>query len=219
MLRSYTPADLLTIGNATCGTIAIFLCLDYLATDERRFLWTAFVLLPAALVCDVLDGYVARLNTARQSRLGADLDSLSDVISFGVAPAVLGFTLGLRGGWDMVCLSYFVVCGVSRLARFNVTAADLADASTGKVKYFEGTPIPTSIALVVLLGVAFYLGRIDEQLWFGQRPYRAAGPPPAGTPVRGQRQRHDQRDAAGPETVGNNRKEQKGGRGVLDSRA
>jgi len=168
MLRSYTPADLLTIGNATCGTIAIFLCLDYLATNERRFLWTAFVLLPAALVCDVLDGYVARLNTARQSRLGADLDSLSDVISFGVAPAVLGFTLGLRGGWDMVCLSYFVVCGVSRLARFNVTAADLADASTGKVKYFEGTPVPTSIALVVLLGVAFYLGRIDEQLWFGQ---------------------------------------------------
>ena len=167
MLRSYTPADLLTIGNATCGTIAIFLCLDYLATDERRFLWTAFVLLPAALVCDVLDGYVARLNRARQSRLGADLDSLSDVISFGVAPAVLGFTLGLRGGWDMVCLSYFVVCGVSRLARFNVTAADLADASTGKVKYFEGTPIPTSIVLVLLFGIAFYLGRVDEQLWLG----------------------------------------------------
>jgi CDP-diacylglycerol--serine O-phosphatidyltransferase len=167
MLRSYTPADLFTIGNASCGTIAIFLCLDYLATDERRFLWTAFLLLPAALVCDVLDGYVARLNKARQSRLGADLDSLSDVISFGVAPAVLGFTLGLRGGWDMVCLSYFVVCGVSRLARFNVTAADLADASTGKVKYFEGTPIPTSILLVLRLGVAFYLGRVNEQLWFG----------------------------------------------------
>jgi CDP-diacylglycerol--serine O-phosphatidyltransferase len=167
MLRSFTPADLLTIGNATCGTIAIFLCLDYLATEERRFLWTAFVLLPMALVCDVLDGYVARLNTARQSRLGADLDSLSDVISFGVAPAVLGFTLGLRGGWDMACLSYFVVCGVSRLARFNVTASELADAATGKVKYFEGTPIPTSIVLVLLLGVAFYLGHIDEHLWFG----------------------------------------------------
>ena len=60
--------------------------------------------------------------------LGADLDSLADVISFGVAPAVLGFTLGLRGGWDMLCLTYFVVCGVSRLARFNVTAAALADS-------------------------------------------------------------------------------------------
>ena len=167
MLRSYTAADALTIGNAACGTIAIFLCLDYLAADERRFLWTAFLLLPLALVCDVLDGYVARLNTRRQSVLGADLDSLADVISFGVAPAVLGFTLGLRGGWDMLILTYFVVCGVSRLARFNVTAVDLADASTGKVKYFEGTPIPTSIAIVALLAVAFYLGRIDGAIWFG----------------------------------------------------
>ena len=167
MLRSYTPADLLTIGNATCGTIAIFLCLDYLATGERRYLWTAFVLLPLALVCDVLDGYVARLNRKRQSVLGADLDSLSDVISFGVAPAVLGFTLGMRGGWDMVCLSYFVVCGVSRLARVNVTASALADKETGKVKYFEGTPIPTSILIVALLGVAFYLDRTDAALWFG----------------------------------------------------
>jgi len=167
MLRSYTPADLLTIGNAACGTIAIFLCLDFLATDSRRFLWIAFLLLPTALACDVLDGYVARLNPSRQSVLGADLDSLADVISFGVAPAVLGFTLGLRGGWDMLILTFFVVCGVSRLARFNVTAGVLADPSTGKVKYFEGTPIPTSIVIVALLAVAFYLGRIDEALWMG----------------------------------------------------
>ena len=167
MLRTYTPADALTIGNAACGTIAIFLCLDYLATDERRFFWTAFLLLPLALICDVLDGYVARLNRRRQSVLGADLDSLADVISFGVAPAVLGFTLGLRGGWDMAILTYFVVCGVSRLARFNVTAADLADSETGKVKYFEGTPIPTSILIVLLLGVGFYVDATDERLWFG----------------------------------------------------
>jgi CDP-diacylglycerol--serine O-phosphatidyltransferase len=167
MLRSFTPADALTIGNASSGTVAIFLCLDYLATGERRFLWIAFVLLPLALVFDVLDGYVARLNRSRQSLLGADLDSLSDVISFGVAPAVLGFTLGLRGGWDMLALTYFVVCGVSRLARFNVTSADLTDQSTGKVAYFQGTPIPTSIVIVALLGIAFALGRIDERLWFG----------------------------------------------------
>ena len=167
MLRSYTAADLLTIGNAACGTVAIFLCLDYVASGERRFLWSAFVLLPAALVCDVLDGYVARLNRGRQSRLGADLDSLADVISFGVAPAILGFTLGLRGGWDMLLLTYFVVCGVSRLARFNVTAAALADADTGKVKYFEGTPIPTSIVLVLLLGIAFYGDRVGDSIWLG----------------------------------------------------
>jgi CDP-diacylglycerol--serine O-phosphatidyltransferase len=167
MLRSYSPADALTIGNAACGPIAIFLCLDYIASGNRRFLWAAFLLLPAALICDVLDGYVARLSKSRQSVLGADLDSLADVISFGVAPAVLGFTLGLQGGWDMVILTYFVVCGVSRLARFNVTAAALANGETGKVKYFEGTPIPTSILIVALLGIALALGRIDERLWFG----------------------------------------------------
>jgi CDP-diacylglycerol--serine O-phosphatidyltransferase len=167
MLRSYTAADALTIGNASCGTIAIFLCLDYLATGSPRYLWIAFALLPLALVCDVLDGIVARTQTSRQSVLGGDLDSLADVISFGVGPAVLGFTMGLRGGWDMVCLTYFVVCGVSRLARFNVTAAALADSRTGKVKYFEGTPIPTSIVIVAVLAVAFWQARVDEAVWFG----------------------------------------------------
>lgn len=167
MLRSYTAADALTIGNAACGTIAIFLCLEYVATGSDRFLWIAFLLLPLALVCDVFDGLVARADRSRQSTLGGDLDSLADVISFGVAPAVLGYTLGLRGGWDMLALTYFVVCGVSRLARFNVTAAALADRETGKVKYFEGTPIPTSIVIVMLLGAAFYLGHTGDALWLG----------------------------------------------------
>jgi CDP-diacylglycerol--serine O-phosphatidyltransferase len=173
MLRSYTAADALTIGNASCGTIAIFLCLDYVATGSARYLWMAFIVLPMALVFDVLDGYVARIQKGRQSVLGGDLDSLADVISFGVAPAVLGFTLGLRGGWDMVCLTYFVVCGVSRLARFNATMAELTDAETGKVKYFEGTPIPTTIVIVVVLAIAFRLDRINGMLWFGS--YQIAG--------------------------------------------
>jgi CDP-diacylglycerol--serine O-phosphatidyltransferase len=167
MLRSYTAADALTIGNASCGTIAIFLCLDYVETGSPRWLWIAFALLPLALICDVLDGYVARLDPGRKSVLGGDLDSLADVISFGVAPAVLGFTIGLRGGWDMLCLTYMVVCGVSRLARFNVTSAALADAATGKVKYFEGTPIPTSLLIVAILAAAFFAGRTGDALWFG----------------------------------------------------
>src|SRR6185369_1908757 len=165
MLRSYTQADLLTLANASCGTISIFLCLDYLDEGRNQFFWVAFLLLFAALGCDVMDGYWSR-KSGRQSVLGADLDSLSDIVSFGVAPAVLGFTLGLRGAWDVVILAYFVVCGISRLARFNVTAAALSDA-TGKVKYFEGTPIPTSIVIVALLGVAFYANAVNEALWLG----------------------------------------------------
>jgi CDP-diacylglycerol--serine O-phosphatidyltransferase len=112
-----------------------------------------------------MDGYWAR-RTKRQSVLGADLDSLSDIVSFGVAPAVLGFTLGLRGGWDMLILTFFVVCGISRLARFNVTAMALS-GGTGKVKYFEGTPIPTSVLIVGILGLAFTRGAVDGALWFG----------------------------------------------------
>lgn len=165
MLRSYTPADFFTLGNASCGTISIFLCLDYVAEGRSRFFWIAFALLFGALACDILDGYWAR-RTKRQSMLGADLDSLSDIVSFGVAPAVLGFTLGLRGGWDMLVLAFFVVCGISRLARFNVTAMSLS-GGTGKVKYFEGTPIPTSVVIVGILGIAFASGAVEGSLWFG----------------------------------------------------
>jgi CDP-diacylglycerol---serine O-phosphatidyltransferase len=167
MLRSYTAADAFTIANAGCGTVAVFLCLEYVDGHQPILLWAAIGLLPLAFVFDVLDGYVARLDRSRQSRLGADLDSLADVISFGVAPAVIGYAVGLRGGWDMLCLTYFVVCGVSRLARFNVTAGELADTRTGKVKYFEGTPIPTSVVLVGAVAVALALGRIDQAIWFG----------------------------------------------------
>ena len=167
MIRSYTAADALTIGNASAGTLAVFLCLDYVATGRPRFMWIAFALFPVALICDLFDGKVARRNRARQSVLGGDLDSLADVISFGVAPAVLGFTLGLRGGWDVLCLVYMVVCGVSRLARFNVTAAALADASTGKVKYFEGTPITVSVLIAAVLAAAFGAGRTGDALWLG----------------------------------------------------
>ena len=165
MLRSYTVADFFTLGNAACGTISIFLCLDYIAEGEKKFFWIAFVLFFVALACDIFDGYWAR-HSRRQSSLGADLDSLADIVSFGVAPAVLGFTLGMRGLWDMVILVYFVVCGISRLARFNVTAAALSDG-TGKVKYFEGTPIPSSLLIVVLMGFAFSQQAVGESLWLG----------------------------------------------------
>src|SRR5262245_11859229 len=159
MIRSYTWADLLTLANASCGTVSIFACLSYISGDQSRWLWTAFVLPVFALAFDVADGYVARLNKRRQSVLGADLDSLADIVSFGVAPAVLGYTLGLRGLWDTILLSYFVCCGISRLARFNVTASSLTNTETGKVRYFEGLPIPTSVVLVLLMAVLYQLDR------------------------------------------------------------
>lgn len=169
MLRSYTLADLFTLANASCGTLAIFLCLGYIADEKKAEIWAAFLLPIAALVFDVLDGWVARMDKRRQSVLGADLDSLSDIVSFGVAPAVLAYTLGLRGFWDVACLTFFVCCGISRLARFNVTSATLTNAATGKVKYFEGTPIPTSVVLVIALALLYRAGLTGEQFLFGKQ--------------------------------------------------
>ena len=165
MMRSYTLADVFTLSNAASGTVSIFLCLNYLAEGERGFLWMAFLLLPIAAICDAFDGWVARKRQS-SSLMGADLDSLADIVSFGVAPAVLAFTLGMRGLWDIIFLVFFVCSGISRLARYNVTADSLSDES-GKVKYFEGTPIPTSLVLVVILGIAFWMDATGDALWGG----------------------------------------------------
>jgi CDP-diacylglycerol--serine O-phosphatidyltransferase len=165
MVRTFVLADLITLGNAFCGTGAVLASMSYVASGERTSVWAALVLLPLALVCDALDGAVARWRR-RSSPLGADLDSLADIVSFGVAPAALAFALGMRGGWDSVALCFFVACGISRLARYNVTAAALSDES-GKVKYYEGTPIPTSLGLVLVLGIAFGQGAVGSSLWLG----------------------------------------------------
>lgn len=170
MLREFQLADWFTLANAFCGTGAIFAAMRFLhegatLAGGRRDLMVGMALIPLAFIFDALDGRIARWRKVA-STLGRELDSLADVISFGVAPAALGYACGLQGGWDWVVLSYFVGCGVSRLARYNVTAETLADGGD-KVKYFEGTPIPTSLAIVIVLAVATHLGRIGDGLWFG----------------------------------------------------
>lgn len=167
LIRSFVLADFITLANAACGTGSIFLCLNYLEDDHQgKWLTWALILLPFAMLFDVADGFVARWRK-RSSPYGADLDSLADIVSFGVAPAVLGWTVGMRGGWDALVLIYFVCSGIGRLARFNVTAEALADENTGKVKYFEGTPIPTSLLLVGIIAIAYNMDAVWENLWLG----------------------------------------------------
>ena len=165
MIRGFHLADFLTLGNAACGVIAVFAVMSYVETHDLRCLLAATALIPLALVLDVLDGRVARWRM-RHSALGRELDSLADVISFGVAPAAIAYGAGMKGLWDVVILVYFVACGVSRLARFNVTAEELA-TDAGKVQYFEGTPIPSSILLVGVVAAAAWLGRVGEALPLG----------------------------------------------------
>jgi len=165
MIREFHLADFFTLANAACGTACILLAMLYVANESLRFFLFAAAMAPAAFIFDVLDGRIARARN-QHSSLGRELDSLSDVISFGVAPAALGFAAGMQGGWDVAMLLYFVCCGVSRLARYNVTAESLAGDS-GKVKYFEGTPIPTSVVIVGVLAYFAWDARIGEDLWGG----------------------------------------------------
>ncbi len=118
--------DLFTIGNLAMGFLTILFAIQQLYVN-------AAILLLIAVFCDFLDGRVARY-TKRVGVFGKELDSLADLVSFGVAPAVIGYMLGLRSVFGIIILTLFVVSGMLRLARFNVT----------QVKGFEGVPITTN---------------------------------------------------------------------------
>ena len=165
MIRNFHLADWLTLGNAVCGVGALFAVMSYLQNGEVRNVLFACALIVLAFVFDVFDGRVARWRQ-KSSSMGRELDSLADVISFGVAPAVIAYGIGMDGLWDRVVLLYFVACGVSRLARYNITAEALSGGGD-KVKYFEGTPIPSSLLLVMLIAIAAVNGAIGNRLWFG----------------------------------------------------
>jgi len=158
MIRGFHLADLLTIANGCCGIAAVFHAMRFLERQDRRQIYFAAFLIPVAVVFDVLDGRIARWRHTN-SPMGRELDSLADVISFGVAPAAIAFAVGLNTVIDQIVLMYFAVCGLSRLARYNVTADQLATAS-GSVRYFEGTPIPSSVVPLVLLMLAFRNGNL-----------------------------------------------------------
>jgi CDP-diacylglycerol--serine O-phosphatidyltransferase len=162
MIRNFHLADLLTLANGACGAAAIFLTMAYLRQDRLASVYGAGGLVGAALVFDILDGRVARWRHGA-SPMGRELDSLADIISFGVAPACLAYALGLAGLWDVLALLYFVSCGISRLARFNITAEAMS-REPGRVTHFEGTPIPTSVLLVLVLIVLAWGGRTGGRL-------------------------------------------------------
>jgi CDP-diacylglycerol--serine O-phosphatidyltransferase len=166
MIREFHLADWFTLANAACGMGALFSMMTYLNTADVEHIYFAGGMVVAAFAFDVLDGRIARWRQ-KSSDLGRELDSLADVISFGVAPAVMAYGCGMQGLYDRIVLAYFVVCGVSRLARYNITAEALSGGGD-KVKYFEGTPIPTSLLLVVLMVVAASQGAVGASLWFGE---------------------------------------------------
>ena len=147
----YILPNLFTTGNLFCGFWAI------ISIFQERFFYAAIAILLAA-VFDVLDGKVARLSGAT-SKFGIQYDSLADLVSFGIAPALLAFSWALReyGKFGWLAAFLFGVCGALRLARFNV------QTSSGEVKYFKGLPIPAAASMIALTILLYH--RLIETGW------------------------------------------------------
>ena len=168
LIRALHLADLITLLNGFCGVMSIVSSLRYCLGDPTDYdnVWTALIFLPFGFFFDAFDGKVARWR-GKSSLMGQELDSLADLISFGVAPAMVAFTIGFRSNVDTLGLAFYVLCGLTRLARFNVTVSVLPKDATGKSKYFEGTPIPTSLAMDGVMAYWVYQRWTLDNLPFG----------------------------------------------------
>lgn len=154
--------------NGFCGAQSLFNSGRFLVTSEPRYMWYALWFPLFGAVFDLLDGKIARWRRS-SSMLGQELDSLADLVSFGVAPAFAAFALGLRFPLDTLCLTLFVCAGIARLARFNISAASIPHDVQGKARYFEGLPIPSSLTLVVGMALCLLFGRFED----GNGPWTA----------------------------------------------
>jgi CDP-diacylglycerol--serine O-phosphatidyltransferase len=168
MVRALHLADYITLGNALCGINSVLFSMRYLygPRENQGNMWIALWLMPSGLIFDFMDGKVARWRN-KSSLLGQELDSLADLISFGVAPTVAAFVLGLDTPLDCVCLSFFFSCGLLRLARFNVTVQHLPKNADGKSKYFEGTPIPSTLLIEPFMALWLWFDWIREDMALG----------------------------------------------------
>jgi len=138
--------SLFTCGNMTFGILSVF------SSIHGQFIYAAWFLI-GALACDILDGRIARM-TKTTSEFGMQLDSLSDLISFGAAPAVMMYMLVLNtmGKIGISIAVLYVLCCALRLARFNVLA------QSGEIhKHFVGLPTPASAGVIISFVLSYQL--------------------------------------------------------------
>lgn len=166
LIRNMHLADLITLMNGFSGFYSIISCLRFTSTGQSHYVQRAQFFIVLGLFFDFFDGRVARLRN-KSSLMGQELDSLADLVSFGVAPASVAFAIGYQTTVDVLLLSFFVLCGLTRLARFNVTVTTIPKDLTGKSKFFEGLPIPTSLAQVAFMAYLVHKGLVSDKLPFG----------------------------------------------------
>lgn len=138
--------NLFTVSSIFCGFYVIVLCSSMRGPNALHQATQAIFF---AIFFDMADGRVARM-TRTQSEFGVQLDSLADVISFGVAPAVIVYHWALKslGLWGLLVAFVYIACGAIRLARFNVLAARTSNQAGN---YFTGLPIPLAAGMLASL--------------------------------------------------------------------
>jgi CDP-diacylglycerol---serine O-phosphatidyltransferase len=140
----YILPNLFTTAGLFAGFYSIIATLNH---DYRL----AAIMILASMLCDTLDGRIARL-TRSSSSFGVQYDSLADMIAFGVAPGILVYTWALRpwGRWGWLAATLYVTCGALRLARFNVQVASV------ERRHFVGLPIPAGAAMIASTVLLYY---------------------------------------------------------------
>lgn len=166
LIRNLHMADFITLLNGFSGFYAIISCLRYSLTGKSNYVQRAHFFIVLGLFFDFFDGRVARLRN-KSSLMGQELDSLADLVSFGVSPATIAFAIGFQSTIDVLLLAFWVLCGLTRLARFNISVNNIPKDKTGKSQYFEGLPIPSNLFWVALMALLVYKDWIHEQLPLG----------------------------------------------------
>lgn len=163
LVRNLHMADFITLLNGFSGFYSIISCMRYALTGQTHYVQRAHFFICLGLFFDFFDGRVARLRN-KASLMGQELDSLADLISFSVSPGIIAFSIGFRSTVDVLLLSFWVLCGLTRLARFNISTNNIPKDSTGKLQYFEGLPVPSNLVWVVFMSALVYTGRILDKL-------------------------------------------------------
>lgn len=163
LIRNLHMADFITLLNGFSGFYSIISCLRFSLTGKAQYVQRAHFFISLGLFFDFFDGRVARMRN-KSSLMGQELDSLADLISFGVSPATVAFAIGFQSTVDVLILSFWVLCGLTRLARFNISSNKIPKDKLGKSKYFEGLPIPTNVFWVLTMAILVYTDRVLDNL-------------------------------------------------------
>jgi CDP-diacylglycerol--serine O-phosphatidyltransferase len=166
LIRNLHMADFITLLNGFSGFYSIISSLRYCSTGQTKYVQRSLFFIVLGLFFDFFDGRVARLRN-KSSLMGQELDSLADLISFGVSPAAIAFTIGFKSTVDVLFLTFWVLCGLTRLARFNISTNNIPKDKSGKAAYFEGLPIPSNLLWIAVMTYLVWKGLINDNIPFG----------------------------------------------------